>query len=331
MSQPQVTVLYNPKAGPANMAHIMREIADDWQAEGWQAHIVTTEYAGHATELARISAEAGADVVLAAGGDGTLGEVAAGLAGTPTALGPLPAGTANSFARELHLPLPKLVMPSRLRECARLLRQGQVQEMDLGYSFSPDHPDDGRTWLLWAGVGFDSFLVDKLEPRPKWIKKVGRASYFFESAPHLIDFSPFYGRVTVDGEMFDDDFVLALISNCRRYAGGILTINPDKQLDDGLLDVYLFRGKGLPAMSLHATLALLQELDHHDIVRTSGRRVTIASREPYPYHTDGEPVGVTPFVTEVRPRAIKLLVPTTAPDDLFQASGVPLARRSHMG
>lgn len=323
---PRAIIIYNPNAGPDDMASILQQVAAEWRSAGWQMAIWPTKHAGHGIELARTAAAEGTAVVLAAGGDGTLGEVSAGLAGTDTAMGPLPAGTANSFARELLMPRPNVLAPNRLVDASRSLLAGQIHRMDLGYTYTPGDPQNGRYWLLWSGVGVDSYLVDQLEPRPKWAKRVGRASYVVQGAPFVLNYSHFHGRVDIDGERYEDDFVLALVSNCRRYAGGLLTISPNAALDDGLFEVYLFKGKGIPAMSMHAALAFLHEYSHHDIVAVTGRSVTIHTADPLPYHTDGEPVGQTPAVCEMRAGALRLLVPDTAPEDLFKQPGVPLSQ-----
>ena len=108
-------------------------MADFWRNRGWQIQVQPTKFKGHATELAKQAALAGCQLVLAAGGDGTLGEVANGLAGTDTMMAPLPVGTANSFAKELGIPLPGFLDKQRLLEAARVLANGRVYSMDLGY------------------------------------------------------------------------------------------------------------------------------------------------------------------------------------------------------
>jgi diacylglycerol kinase (ATP) len=196
----------------------MELVADFWRTRGWHTIIQPTKAVGHATILARQAAEAGHRLVLAAGGDGTLGEVANGLAETGVALAPLPVGTANSFARELHMPLPGIFNPHRLLQVTDVLAAGRVQKMDLGFTVTGK--GNGRYWLLWAGVGADGFLVDQLEPRPKWTKRVGPLSYVIQGVPVMLRLPPMTAQVDVDGRTFSGDYVLVLISNSRRYVGG---------------------------------------------------------------------------------------------------------------
>lgn len=169
----QATLIYNPLAGPVSLAATLDLVADFWRERGWEVTVRPTEAPGHATTLAQEAAAAGHRLVLAAGGDGTLGEVANGLVGAETALAPLPVGTANSFAKELRLPLPGLWTRYRLLQACEALAAGKVQQMDVGYQRpQPDshEGDHGRYWLLWAGTGADGFVVNEVEPRPKWSK-----------------------------------------------------------------------------------------------------------------------------------------------------------------
>lgn len=302
----------------------MELVADFWRAQGWDVVIRPTQAVGHAMTLAREAAAAGHGLVLAAGGDGTLGEVTNGLAGSQSVMAPLPLGTANSFARELHMPLPGLLYPHRLLQVIDVLAAGRVQEMDLGYTVAGE--GHGRYWLLWAGVGADGYLVDELEPRPKWTKLVGPVSYVIQGIPVMLRLPPMTAVVEVDGRTFRDDYLLVLISNSRRYAGGLLELSPQAYLDDGLFEVWLFHGRGLLRMAHYLTQAKFGDVSGlPDVVRLAGKQITIHTDQPFPFQTDGEPAGHTPFSVSLKPRALRLLVPSTAPSDLFTCPGVPLA------
>lgn len=298
-------------------------VADFWRARGWDMVVRPTQAVGHAMILARESAAAGHGLVLAAGGDGTLGEVANGLAGSQTVLGPLPLGTANSFARELNMPLPGLLNAHRLWQDTAALADGKVQEMDLGHVTMAD--GHGRYWLLWAGVGADGFLVDELEPRPKWTKRVGPLSYVVQGVPVLLRLPAMTAVVEVDGRRFQGDYVLVLISNSRRYIGGMVELSPRAYLDDGLFEVWLLPGRGLFRIANYLAQAKWGDLTRQDgVVHLMGQQVVIQSTPPFPAQTDGEPAGCTPVSIAVQPRALRLLTPNTAPGDLFMAPGIPL-------
>ena len=302
----------------------MELVADFWRVRGWDTIIRPTKAVGHATLLAEEAVAAGHRLVLAAGGDGTLGEVTNGLAGTGVAMAPLPIGTANSFARELHMPLPGLFNPHRLLQATDVLAAGRVQEMDLGFTVTGK--GQGRYWLLWSGVGADGFLVDQLEPRPKWTKRVGPLSYVLQGIPVMLRLPPMAAVVEVDGQRFQDDYLLILVSNSRRYVGGMLTLSPQALLDDGLFEVWLFPGRGVWRMAEYLAQAKLGDMtQNRHVTKLAGRQITIEATPPFPFQTDGEPAGTTPLSVEIRPRALHLLVPATAPADLFTQPGVSLA------
>jgi YegS/Rv2252/BmrU family lipid kinase len=314
---PKTTLIYNPLAGPTNLASTIKLVADTWQARGWETTIKPTRAAGHATELARQAAISGHELVFAIGGDGTLGEVANGLVGTQTAMAPLPAGTANSFAKELQMPLPNWLNHNKLLQTADSLARGRIHLMDLGYTYHSG--GDGRYWLLWAGTGADGYLVDQLEPRPKWSKLLGIFGYFIQGLSVAPRFPAMKATVTIDGATFEDFFTLILVSNCRRYAGGELLLSPQAKLDDGLFEVWLFRGQG--PMRVMSQLVQVKLGRLKDAAMIHGRYITIYTDPIFPCQTDGDKAGYTPLRCEIKPGALRLLVPGTASSDLFDKPG----------
>lgn len=302
----------------------MALIADFWRTQDWQVEIKPTEAAGHATELAREASTAGHHMVIAAGGDGTLGEVTNGLAGSPTIMAPLPAGTANSFAKELLMPRPGLLNRHRLLDAVDALAAGRVQGMDLGYT-SNGGTGNGRYWLLWAGVGADGYLVDQMEPRPKWSKRIGPAGYMLQGLFVLPRAPRFQAIITVDEQTFSGDYMLILISNARRYVGGIVDLSPNAQLDDGLFEVWLLAAGGVSRLAEYAVQAKWGDLaENAYVTKVNGRSIQITTEPSMPCQTDGDKSGSTPLSVQVKPRALQLLVPSTAPLDMFCEPGMPL-------
>ena len=313
------TIIYNPLAGPGDMDESITRVAVYWEERGWTVSVRPTAYAGHAVALARDAAEARVRLVLAAGGDGTLGEVVNGLAGSDTIMAPLPTGTGNSFGKELRMPRPNLLDKEALVEAAALLATGRVQHMDLGRF------DSGRYWMLWTGTGLDSYVVARMEPRSKLEKRLGPAGYVAHALSLMPRFEPLDATVRVDDRIYRGRYLLVLLSNCRRYAGGEVLLSPGATLDDGLLEIFLFAGSG----SVQAVRYLWQVWrgEHEDepsITRLSGCRVTVETAREMPVHTDGDPAGFTPFTCTVAPGALRLLVPPTAPSGLFQKRGFPI-------
>ena len=296
-------------------------MAETWRARGWLVTVDPTRAAGHATELARQAAQAGFALVLAAGGDGTLGEVANGLAYTDVVMGVLPMGTANSFARELGLPRPGLWTAERVLAASQALTRGRVQRIDLGYTHD-QAGGNGRYWLLWSGMGADGVLVSHIEPRPKWSKRLGVWGYIGQGLTVLPRMPDIAATVTIDGRTYADEYVLVLLSNCRLYAGGHILLSPQAQLDDGQWEVWFFRGRGPIDTMTHIYRCLRGQHLHSDqAMMVQGKVVTVETAVPIPCQRDGDKAGHTPLHCEIKPGALRLLVPPTTPTDLFCQPG----------
>lgn len=339
----QATLIYNPTAGFWDWSAVIAKVAHYWEAKGWALHIQSTRYTGHATELARTAAAAGHRVVFAAGGDGTLNEVANGLVGTASALAPMPVGTANSFAKELGLPRPNVLYPDYLLDVSHALAHGRIQAMDIGYAI-PDlsthkhqpqvpraedgQPHDeaaqaaGRYWLLWASTGIDGYVVRQLEPRPRWFKYLGPAGYFARALAFIPQFEGLHSTIIVDGQTLEGDYLMINISNCRMWLGGELRLNENAVLDDGKFELWLFRGKHWPRIvnyGLEITRA--EHLKNPDVSVRSCQEVHVTTTRPMAYHLDGEPIAETPFSASIHRGALLLLAPESVPADLFSLPG----------
>jgi diacylglycerol kinase (ATP) len=311
----RATLIYNPHAGFGSWQETMSKVAEVWQAADWHVTLRPTEYAGHATLLAQQAAEAGHHLVIAAGGDGTLNEVANGLVHTPTAVALLPVGTGNSFARELGLTSPNLLEPHKLFEAAQQLLLGKGYQMDVGQL------DSGRYWLLWVGTGADGYVIEQIEPRSKLFKRLGRGGYAAKGLLFLPGFTGMQGTITIDEKSYTGDFLLINISNCRLFGGGEFVLNAEGVLDDGQFEVWIFRGSEWPTLRLMRYILEMSLENHADdpkVERVFGRSIRITAEPPIGFHADGEPLGRTPLATVIHPRALRLVVPPSAPADLFR-------------
>jgi YegS/Rv2252/BmrU family lipid kinase len=280
---------------------------------------LATRYAGHATILASNAAAREIEMVLAIGGDGTLGEIAEGLAHTNTFMAPLPGGTGNSLAKELHLPLRKWLRPGGMLRACEALEKGRVQSMDLGRTAM------GEWWLQWTGAGMDGFIVESIEPRSRLTRRLGTLGYLSKGLPAIPRFPGMHAQVTVDGRTYSGEYMMVTISNCRRYAGGQYELNPHAVLDDGYFDIWFFRaGSTLKFFNYLHQVAKGKHLSSPDISCVRGKTVKIVSDPPISVHHDGDPAGTTPIHCTLEPGALMMLVPETAPEGLFQKKGQPL-------
>ena len=328
----RATLIFNPRAGQLTMASKVKPVADFWRARDWRVTLRATEAPGHATELARQAAEAGEELVLAVGGDGTMGQVATGLAGSPTIMAPLPIGTSNALARELKLPRPQLLDAKAPFEASEALMAGRVQSIDLTHVQS--HTEAGYA-LLWTGIGADGFLVQQIEPRPDWSKRLGPIGYGIQIFSLLHRLPSMHAVVQVDDQTLEEDLLLILISTARLYAGGLIELSAASRFDDGLFEVWLFRADSIasrlepsraPLMIRYLTeVQLKMERQDPGVTTITGKRVVIETQPKMPCQTDGECAGYSPLTCEIRPSALNLLVPPAAPSDLFFKPGIPLS------
>jgi YegS/Rv2252/BmrU family lipid kinase len=295
-------LVLNPAASKSYRLTELDETFGFLVRHGWELGLRETHGPNEAMLLARQAAEEGLDLVIAIGGDGTVNEVVNGLAGTPTALATLPMGAGNVWAREQNLPLEP-------DTAARVLVQGQFRSVDLGLAGS-------RYFLMMASVGFDAAVVRAMAGegrQPFW-----PLSYIFKGINIAVNFAGEETVITIDDREIGGETVMVVIGNTRLY-GGLAQITHQASIDDGLLDVCIFRGKGgFSQISMYTLMALLQRQDRvKGVDYYQGREVTISSETPLFVQTDGEPIGTTPMTFRVVPRALRVLVPRKLPEGLF--------------
>lgn len=267
----------------------------------------------HTTELARKAAEDEYDVLLIAGGDGSVGHSVAGLLGSNTALGVLPAGTANVWARELGLDGLSWARWTALEESARRLVNGKFQEVDVGTC-------NGIPFLLWAGVGFDAFIVHRMEPRSRWEKHFAVAQYAANAVLQLGEFSGINLKAYADDNYIEGQFLLSVVSNIHLYAGGYAKISPYALLDDGLMDLWLFTGTSTTEILRHLVNLLSgRHVQSDQVIHVPFKRLVLESDSRLYVQLDGEPVEAGGSVTiEVKEKALRVLVPSHPSASLFK-------------
>jgi len=289
-------LIYNPTAGQRDRRAQMSALIDDMRQRGIELVNAPTQGPGHATEIVREFLAREIDVVAACGGDGTISEVACGLAGSSLPLALLPGGTSNVLARELTIPLD-------LSGARELLLEGTPRAVRMLLA-------NERPFLLWAGTGLDARIMGNTRPALKrWF---GRAGIFLTVAYEFFRYEFPRLEVTVDGVAHPATF--AVICHARHYAGDWV-IAPEASLDNEEMDVLLFTGQGrwrflslFREIQLGKSGHLARGLGR--IVR--GRQVTVRSLESYPVevHVDGDCVLETPLVCRAAGTTVSILVPS---------------------
>ncbi len=294
---PRIMLIHNPAAGRSR-GRLQTTLAR-LRGLGSVPEVWATARRGEATALARAAVERGYDLVVAAGGDGTVNEVVNGLAGSGLPLALLPLGTANVLATEIGLDM----APDGL---AQTILHGALVDVCMGRIRSADGTE--RLFTTMAGAGADAHAVASVDLVGK--KVLGTGAYYAEMARQLLVFPfPNY-RITVDGTTYDAASVV--ISNGRYYAGQYV-LAPKASLTEPSFQVCLFeRGGRLAALRYVMALQLDRLVEEPDYRIVTGREVRIEGPADDPVQADGDIVAALPVDIEIVPDALRLLMPGAA-------------------
>ena len=217
--------IVNPTAGAGYASQVMSRLRDILEARGVAFRVVETERPGHGTELAAsLAREEQVRAVIAVGGDGTAGEVAAGLVQTGKPMGIIPAGTGNDFIKTAGI-------PKEPEKALELILAGEPKPTDTGTV-------NGDFFLNVCGTGFDVTVLDYAESEKQ--KYRGLTPYFLGLLKAIFHYRSVELAVTADGERADGRYLVASIAN-GRYIGGGIPICPAADPADGKLDLVLIR------------------------------------------------------------------------------------------
>ncbi len=271
------------------------------RGHGWKVDLWYTQAAGEGEQLARKAVIQKANLVIAAGGDGTINEIIQGLVGSETALGVLPNGTVNVWARELGIPLDDM----RARS---VLVNGQTRRIDLGCV-------NGRYFLLMVGIGFDGEVTHIVERKP--LKRLGILGYTLAVLWLGPGYRGFPVVARIDGYVVKTRALQIFAGNTQLYAGAV-KFTWQAKCDDGLLDLCIVRKRNLwGRLEVARDFLLRRERRrlwvHYDTFKT----LKIETPEPVPFQIDGEAAGYTPAQFSVTPGILKVIVPQKTPEGLF--------------
>lgn len=297
-------IIANPASGAAgfpHQTHSFDETLTFLRNHGWKVELWYTQTRGDGERLARKAVEQKASLVIAAGGDGTINEIIQGLAGSETALGVLPSGTVNVWAREMGIPLDDA-------GACKVLVNGQTRRIDLGCI-------NGRYFMLMVGIGLDGEVTQAVEQKP--LKRLGILGYTLA----LLWLGPGYRGFPVvaqiDGYVVKTRALQIFAGNTQLYAGAV-KFTWQAKCDDGLLDLCIVRKRNLWGRLIVARDFLLRrEQRRHWVRYDTFKTLKIETPEPIPFQIDGEAGGCTPAELSVASGVLKVIVPQKAPEGLF--------------
>jgi diacylglycerol kinase (ATP) len=261
-------LIFNPAAGARDVRRELGRVIAYWEGRGWQVSSRETWGPGDATTFAREAVVTGHQAVFVAGGDGTVGETADGLAGSDVALGVLPTGAGNVWALEMGIPTPSPMRRHPLLDAAEVLAEGT---------------------LVYAVA---AVLVAK-------------------------DSRGTRTRVIIDGHRIATRSMLVIVSNAQLYAK-LVRVAAEAYLDDGLLDVCIFKGVNLASTVHHAIKVFARRhLRDPQVEYYQCKKVSISTATPLPVQVDGDPIGTTPMEFQIVPQALNIIVPQNSSKRLF--------------
>lgn len=294
----RVLVIFNPTAGRMRRKRLTAVI-DRLTTLGCLVTLCETGHRGDAEQIARRAATEAYDVIVAAGGDGTINEVVNGLASNPPPPGQpaprlaiIPLGTANVLAIEIGL------SPKDVDQIARTIAYGDGREVHLGQA-------NGRLFVLMAGAGLDALVVQGLNPALK--RRTGKFAYVYESLRQAMGYDFPALEIRADGKTYQGRMAVA----CKgRHYGGPFVAAPEAGLEKPDLEICILPNKGMAGAIRYGLALPMGKLPTlPEIKRVSTRSLTIVGPRGAPVQADGDIIARLPAEITIAHETVRLMVP----------------------
>jgi len=299
-------LIINPASARGKMRERWHAIEATLRAENFAFDFVFTERPLHATKLARAALDAGCDLVVAVGGDGTLNEVVNGMvtqdgnAVNPNAaLGVITSGTGGDFARTAGIP------HDPLAAARHLARATQTRPLDIGEMvYERDGKTTRRFFANIAGVGFDAEVIERTESGGK--HGGGTIPYYSALVTTIWKYQNKQVAVQIDDQRFEARMNAVVICNGKFFGGG-MQISPNSNLADGMFDVIILGDLGRLEVLLNTPrLYNGTILEHPKVSEYRARTVVVEPKQRMLIEADGEFIGPGPATFRILPSALRL-------------------------
>lgn len=278
-----IAFIINPISGSKETQNAKKKlpklIMQELDQEQWLPNISFTEYAGHATELAYQYARMGFDAVIAVGGDGTVNEVARGLVKggsgeRKTALGIIPMGSGNGFARHLNIPI-------KPQKAIEMINHSEPISVDYGLA-------NGKLFVSTCGTGFDALVADNFAGS----NKRGFMTYLQSVLKEAFAYQPQTYHIVGDGLDVTHKAFLITFANANQWGYEAL-IAPKASVQDGKMDIMFMSSHailGSASLALRLFAGSIDDSHFMDTIRA--KEITLERESAAPFHIDGDPVEI---------------------------------------
>jgi diacylglycerol kinase (ATP) len=295
MEMKRARIIYNPTSGREIFKKHLASVLQILEAAGYETSCHATTEAGDATYAARIAVERKYDLVVAAGGDGTINEVVNGIAEQPyrPKLGIIPVGTTNDFARALHI-------PRDIEEAARIIAQGDTIPVDIGRM-------NDRYFINIAGGGRITELTYEVPSKLKTM--LGQLAYYLKGMEMLPSIHASEVSIEYDGKMFEGEVMFFLVG-LTNSVGGFEKLAPDSSINDGLFTLLIVKKANLADfVRIVASAVRGEHVNDPSVLYTKANYIKVHSSEKVQLNLDGEFGGLLPAEFSNLYRHLEVFVP----------------------
>ncbi|WP_188207206.1 diacylglycerol kinase [Alkalibacillus aidingensis] len=288
-------VIYNPTSGREAMRKVLPDVLKRLEEVGYEASAHATTGEGCATDAATLACEREHDIIIAAGGDGTVNEVINGMAEKAyrPKLGIIPMGTTNDFARAIRV-------PRDVDQAMDIIINGYSKKLDIGKV-------NNHHFMNIAGGGKLTELTYDVPSKLKTV--LGQLAYYLKGIEMLPSIRPTHMRIEYDGKVLDDDIMLFLVANTNSI-GGFEKLAPNAEIDDGYFDLLILKSTNIAEFVMLANKALKGNHIHDDnIIYAHAKKITVESEDEVLLNLDGEYGGKLPGTFENLYQHIEFFLP----------------------
>ena len=297
MPKKKVCVIINPVSGTGGKQSIPEKIASSFDPKKYDVIIRFTGYAGHATEITKQAVKENYKYVIAAGGDGTVNEIARALVNTPCVLGIIPLGSGNGLARDLNISM-------TIDKSIETISKGVKRKIDYGVA-------NDNIFFCTCGVGFDAFVSERFAEE----KMRGPIGYVKNILESVIDFKSEEYELTYEGKTIKERAFVVTCANASQY-GNEAYIAPGADMEDGKMNVSLI--KPINALEMpQTTIQLFTKSLHksNKVINILTSDLVIKRGRSGVMHIDGESIAAgKEIVVKIMPKGLNVLAPNKKKD-----------------